>query len=243
MTRLIINADDMGFSLGVNAGIIEAYKRGIVTSCSIMATMPGFEDAIVKVKENKGLGTGVHLTLSAYEPLLKEHKTIVGENGKFYKYVTEEIAEKFDEDEILKEFIAQIEKVKDAGIKISHFDSHHHVHQLPQLKGVMQKLVDKYKLPIRGGINYELENALVVPVIDSFYKEGVSTNYFKENLSKFNELGTVDLMVHPAWVDDVLINSTSYAVDRVKEFEVLTSDEVIKFLKEKNIELINYRAL
>ncbi|MPQ44893.1 carbohydrate deacetylase [Clostridium tarantellae] len=243
MTRLIVNADDMGFSLGVNAGVIEAYKRGIVTSCSIMATMPGFEDAIEKLKDNKGLGTGVHLTLSSYEPLLKGHKTIVDKNGKFYKYVTEEIAKNFDEEEILKEFTAQIEKVLSSGIKITHFDSHHHVHQLPQLKGVMQKLVDKYKLPIRGGINYKLENAVVIPVLDSFYKEGVSIDYFKKNIDKFKELGTSDLMTHPAWVDDVLLNSTSYAIDRIKEYEVLTSEKVLKILKENNIELISYGEL
>lgn len=241
--KFIINADDMGFCEGVNAGIIGAYQKGIVTSCTIMATMPGFEDAVERLKKNPGLGCGVHLTLSAYSPLLEGHKTIINEDGKFFKYVTEEIASNFDKEEILKEFTAQIERVINYGIKITHFDSHHHVHHLSKLQWVMQKLVDKYKLPVRGGMAYTLENTKVIPLIDTFYKEAVSINYFEENMNEFKKHDIIDIMSHPAWVDGYLLKSTSYAIDRAIEYDVLTSPEVIKNLKDNGIELVNYSSI
>lgn len=243
MTKLIVNSDDMGFSEGVNAGVLSAYKKGIVRSCTIMPTMPAFEDAILKVKENPALGLGVHLTLSAYEPLLKNHKTIVNSDGRFYRQVTQEVMNNFSKEEVLEELTAQIEKVRATGIKITHLDSHHHVHRLPQMQSVMQKLIDKYKVPIRGGINYSLENARVVPVIDSFYKEEATIEFFKVNIEEIRKHEVIELMCHPAWVDGYLLKSTSYAIDRAKEYDVLTSKEVKEFLDYNNIQLINYSEI
>ena len=91
--KLIINADDFGISRGANYGIIDAYKNGVVRSTSIMAGMPAFDHAIELLKSCdglEGLGCGVHLTLSANKPVLNTHKTIVDENGFFYKRISEE---------------------------------------------------------------------------------------------------------------------------------------------------------
>ena len=100
MTKLIVNADDFGLSEAVNYGIISAYKNGIVRSTTIMAGMPAFDHAVELLKENKGLGCGVHMTLSLNKPVLNYHKTIVDENGNFYRRITNElIEEKFDLDE------------------------------------------------------------------------------------------------------------------------------------------------
>ena len=85
MTKLIVNADDFGLSEAVNYGIISAYKNGIVRSTTIMAGMPAFDHAVELLKENKGLGCGVHMTLSLNKPVLNYHKTIVDENGNFYR--------------------------------------------------------------------------------------------------------------------------------------------------------------
>lgn len=58
---LIVNADDFGWSQEVNEGILKAHCEGIVTSVSLMTTMPGFEDALQKIKENPNLDVGIHL--------------------------------------------------------------------------------------------------------------------------------------------------------------------------------------
>ncbi|MFV0396086.1 MAG: ChbG/HpnK family deacetylase, partial [Coprobacillaceae bacterium] len=61
--RLIINADDFGYSTGQNLGIIEGYKHGCITSTTLLTTMPGTNQAIHLAKENPDLDVGIHLSL------------------------------------------------------------------------------------------------------------------------------------------------------------------------------------
>ncbi|MDP2726767.1 MAG: ChbG/HpnK family deacetylase, partial [Dehalococcoidia bacterium] len=66
---LIINADDLGLSPGVNTGIIEAHRQGVVTSASLMANLPGTAEAAVMARENPELGVGLHLNLTSGQQL------------------------------------------------------------------------------------------------------------------------------------------------------------------------------
>ena len=79
MRKLIVNADDFGFSEAVNHGILKAMEDGIVTSTSIMANMPGFAHAAALYHEHPDMAVGVHLNLTCYRPLLSTHKTLVTE--------------------------------------------------------------------------------------------------------------------------------------------------------------------
>lgn len=243
MTKLIVNADDFGYCEGVNQGIISAHKNGIVKSCTIMTGMPGFEQAVELLKENPELGCGVHMTLSCYKPVLDTHKTLVDENGYFFRRITEDKAKEFDLEELYIEWCAQIEKAKSNGVQITHLDSHHHVHTLEIFKPVVQKILKKYDLPIRGGFEYELDYDKIVPVIGSFYSKNVSSEYFEDNLDELKKYEVVDLMSHPAFVDSFLSKSTSYSVERTTEHEILTSIELNKFLEDNNIEITNYRNI
>ncbi|MGM0119039.1 chitin disaccharide deacetylase [Enterococcus sp. AZ146] len=82
MGKVIFNSDDFGYSHGVNYGIMDAYQRGILTSTTLMANMPGFEHAVKLRKEMPRLGVGVHLTLTCGKPLLKTVDTLI-ESGEF----------------------------------------------------------------------------------------------------------------------------------------------------------------
>lgn len=241
MTKLIINADDFGYTESVNYGIISAFKNGVVRSTTTMANMPGFEHAMELLKENKNLGCGVHMTLSAYKPVLSNLKTIVDENGMFYRRITDEVIENMDLDEIYEEFCAQIEKVK-AHTEITHLDSHHHVHTLEKLKPVIERILNEYDLPIRGGFEYNMEYSKIVPLVDKFYGENVEEDYFAKNIDELKKYEVVDIMSHPAYVDDFVLQSTSYAIPRTKEHKILTTNSV-KELLEENFELSNYRNL
>ncbi|MGB0007236.1 MAG: ChbG/HpnK family deacetylase, partial [Candidatus Sulfotelmatobacter sp.] len=70
MRRLIVNADDFGFTAGVNRAIIEAHTRGIVTSTTLMASGPAFNDAVRLARETPRLDVGCHLVLIDGEPVL-----------------------------------------------------------------------------------------------------------------------------------------------------------------------------
>ncbi|AWH78580.1 chitin disaccharide deacetylase [Clostridioides difficile] len=241
MTKIIINADDFGYCEAVNYGIISAHNNGIVRSTSMMANMPGVEHGVGLLKENKTLNCGVHMTLSCGRPLLSNLKTIVDKDGFFIRRITDEIIEKMDCDEIYRELCAQIDRVKGLGIDISHLDSHHHIHTLVSLKPVIEKIVIKYNLPIRGGFEYNLEYSKVVPLIDSFYKENVSEEYFIKNIDEIMKYDVVDIMSHPAFLDDYILNSTSYAIDRTKEHKILTSKKVKEFLEKNGLVISSYR--
>ncbi|EML6499767.1 chitin disaccharide deacetylase [Clostridioides difficile] len=241
MTKIIINADDFGYCEAVNYGIISAHNNGIVRSTSMMANMPGVEHGVGLLKENKTLNCGVHMTLSCGRPLLSNLKTIVDKDGFFIRRITDEIIEKMDYDEIYRELCAQIDRVKGLGIDISHLDSHHHIHTLVSLKPVIEKIVTKYNLPIRGGFEYNLEYSKVVPLIDSFYKENVSEEYFIKNIDEIMKYDVVDIMSHPAFLDDYILNSTSYAIDRTKEHKILTSKKVKEFLEKNGLVISSYR--
>ncbi|HBF0379034.1 TPA: chitin disaccharide deacetylase [Clostridioides difficile] len=243
MTKIIINADDFGYCEAVNYGIISAHNNGIVRSTSMMANMPGVEHGVGLLKENKTLNCGVHMTLSCGRPLLSNLKTIVDKDVFFIRRITDEIIEKMDCDEIYRELCAQIDRVKGLGIDISHLDSHHHIHTLVSLKPVIEKIVTKYNLPIRGGFEYNLEYSKVVPLIDSFYKENVSEEYFIKNIDEIMKYDVVDIMSHPAFLDDYILNSTSYAIDRTKEHKILTSKKVKEFLEKNGLVISSYRDI
>ena len=239
MAKLIVNADDFGYSEGVNHGIISAHKNGIVTSCTVMANMPGFEHGMELIKENPTLRCGVHMTLTCYKPLLKDHKTIVDENGNFVRRPSEEMIKNIDLEEVYREFKAQIEKVRER-IEITHLDSHHHVHGQEYLKPVIERIANEYNLPMRQSSDMYIDGVRNVKCVGNFYMDNVKEEYFQENLEKLRENEVVDLMCHPAFVDAFLLGSSSYNVQRAKEHKILTSDKVKKFLEENNFELVNY---
>ncbi len=106
--KIIINADDFGYSECISKGIIESYKNGIVTSTTIMMNMPFTEQSLELYEEVQGLGLGVHLNLTTGRPLLNKKNSLVTESGEFHK--RNEIIN-YDINDVYDELKAQIEKL------------------------------------------------------------------------------------------------------------------------------------
>jgi chitin disaccharide deacetylase len=150
MRNLIVNADDLGWTAGVNRGIAEAHRHGIVTSTSLLANGCAFEDAVATASEMPGLGVGVHLNLSDGAPIApaQQVKSLLDEHGKFtggpesllMRLTTKNLQPK----EVEKEWDAQIEKVRGAGIRPTHLDGHKHVQMLPGLFGIALRLAKRH---------------------------------------------------------------------------------------------------
>src|ERR1700747_1772790 len=85
MRNLIVNADDLGWTAGVNRGIAEAHRNGIVTSTSILANGTAFDDGVKTAGELPGLGVGVHLNLSDGKPVAPAEQVnkVLNEAGQF----------------------------------------------------------------------------------------------------------------------------------------------------------------
>ncbi len=244
MKKLIVNADDFGLCEGVNKGIVSAHLNGIVTSTTIMANMPYVDHGISLLKEVPTLGTGVHLTLSCGRPFLKSHKTIIDENGAFYKRVDDELVKNtFDLEEVYNEYCAQVEYLLDRGVQLTHIDSHHHLHTLHSLKSVISKIVDKYKLPIRGVYNFEMKSTTLIKCYPNFYQECATIQTLANCIDSIEEDGYLDMMCHPSFEDEVLNSTSSYNKYRVLEHALLTSKEVTELVANKGLVLSSYKGI
>jgi chitin disaccharide deacetylase len=150
MRNLIVNADDLGWTQGVNRGIAEAHRNGIVTSASLLANGCAFEEGVQSALQSPRLGVGVHLNLSDGKPLApaRRVKSLLDENGNFSggpeTLLFRLTAKSLDAREVELEWNAQIEKVRAAGIRPTHLDGHKHVQMLPGLFAVTLRLAKKH---------------------------------------------------------------------------------------------------
>ena len=248
--KLIINADDFGYSRGINWGIIDSYNNGTLSSATIMANMPGFSHAVELAKQNPGLGVGVHLTLTQGRALTGVCKTITDGDGNFLKLgaLSENIST-IDLGEVEREYDAQISKVINSGIVPTHLDGHHHTHVRPGIINVLFKMAEKYRLPIRFPSDCKVpagfENVRFPDVFSGdFYGEDAKEDFFIGILEKHKEMdGVLEIMCHPGYADCEVLAGSSYNVQRANEVEILTGDRVREFINENNIKIINYRDL
>lgn len=150
MKSLIVNADDLGWTEGVNRGIAEAHRNGIVTSASLLANGSAFASGVEVARSVPGLGVGVHLNLSDGPPVAARElvTSLVNDRGEFEggpeNLLLRVARGGLALHEVEQEWEAQIEKVRDAGIQPTHLDGHKHVHMLPGLFEIALRLAKRY---------------------------------------------------------------------------------------------------
>jgi hopanoid biosynthesis associated protein HpnK len=148
--NLIVNADDLGWTQGVNRGIAEAHRNGIVTSASLLANGKAFASAVDLVRAMPGLGVGVHLNLSDGAPVTprEQVKKLVNEAGMLEggpeSLLLRLARRSLALDEVEREWEAQIRKARGAGIQPTHLDGHKHVHMLPGLFEIALRLAKRH---------------------------------------------------------------------------------------------------
>ena len=262
MKHLILNADDFGYSYGVNYGIIESHLRGVLTSTTLMAGMPGFDHAVSLAKAHPSLGVGVHLTLTCGRPVLTDHKTLTEPNGDFHSqayYHNEE--QPLDKDEVYREWKAQIEKVLAAGIEPTHLDSHHHVHTFRGLENVFVRLAREYDLPVRNSRHDCTDNHVqgvpcpiyLVDFIEGTgahfhtplteYAPAIESNMHRILLEAFKTLDCVEIMCHPAYLDTAVMLHSSFNLHRMCEVDLLISPATKAFIEQlEDVSLANYKT-
>jgi chitin disaccharide deacetylase len=153
MKELVVNADDFGIAEGVNRGIFEAYRRGIVTSTTLMANGQAFDSAVALALDSPRLGVGIHLNLTEGRPVsdLSAVPSLVNEAGHFsggpISFAQKILSGKLRLAQVEREFAAQIEKVRAAGIAVTHLDSHKHVHMLPGVFPIVVQLARRFGIP------------------------------------------------------------------------------------------------
>ena len=150
--RLIINADDLGLTRGINLAVSECADAGLLRSATLMANGAAFDDAVKMVGGREGFGTGIHFVLTGLKPVAPAEKLkgLVGPEGLLPSgpigLLRKIGADKSLRDAVRHELFAQAEKVCDSGIAPTHFDSHKHVHIIPAVLDVMVEIAARFSI-------------------------------------------------------------------------------------------------
>ncbi|MDQ6466560.1 ChbG/HpnK family deacetylase [Exiguobacterium acetylicum] len=218
-TRVIVNADDFGLTMGINQGIIESFLNGPVHSTTMMMNGHAVEDAVRLCQQHPDLHVGVHLVLSWGKPLASTSQSLTKTDGTFRftsRYVDEQPPAPND---VYLEWKAQIEAFLATGLPLHHLDSHHHIHGWSAIDSVIVELANEYQTMFRASGNAKHLNLWLTNRFDDrFYGDGVSF----ATLDSITPGPSIEVMVHPANMDTLLPSVTSYVKQRLVEKDLLT---------------------
>jgi chitin disaccharide deacetylase len=148
---LSVNADDFGFTTDVNRGIVEAHVRGILTSTTVMANGQAFDDAVENARENPSLDIGVHFVLVGGEMVSEAGRALPATVGGLMRALVMGRVDAY------KELSAQMAKVRDAGLRVTHVDTHKHTHLLPPVLDAVCRIAEEHGVKwIRRPFDYPI---------------------------------------------------------------------------------------
>ena len=252
MKRLIINADDFGFTADVNAGIVCAHKDGVLTSTTLMANGDAFDHAVQCARETPTLDIGCHLVLVQGRSLLTGSLLPQGPRQLVFTLMRGGL-------DVHAELSVQIEKILASGIRPSHLDTHKHTHLLPQVFRTVARLANEFGIPyVRLPLDETVRLAGCRPTYaQSFYRRvagqyGVSvTDHFRgfRLTGSLTEQtfahaigtlpkGTTEFMCHPGLLTAELAQAqTRLKESRLRELEALTSPRIRQLIEQSGIHL------
>lgn len=144
--HIILNADDLGMSAATNAAIAHCLAERQIASATIMANGPAFDEAVTIARSHPEASFGVHLNLTEFTPLSGADLTALAPTGSFENVVRGLTLTRSTLAAIGTELESQIERVTAAGVPVTHLDSHHHVHTIPELFPLTLRLAKRHRI-------------------------------------------------------------------------------------------------
>lgn len=140
--KLVVTADDLGLTDGVTRGILEAHRRGIVRSTSLLVTYPASEAGAAAGLAERDLEVGLHLDLVGGTPASDPARvpSLVRPDGRFHKlgaFLSRVVSGQVRPAEIAVELRAQVARARSWGLEATAWDSHRHVHAMPLVARVV----------------------------------------------------------------------------------------------------------
>ena len=234
--RLIVNADDFGFTRGVNEGIVRGHREGIITATTLMAHGPAFDHAAELARANPSLDVGVHLVLWPGGGSLPRRLPAFVARGLLSSPAAVEA-----------EFSRQVEKVMGAGLRPSHLDTHKHVHVFPRVMRAVARVAARFRIRwVRRPLFRRQISAYGLLTPDHFLGYRLTGRMTRDSLlAALQRLkpGLTELMCHPGLYDDELERApTRLKRQRQIELEALTSPEARQLLHRNGVELVSFRG-
>jgi predicted glycoside hydrolase/deacetylase ChbG (UPF0249 family) len=220
--RLIVNADDFGQSRGMNCGIVECHRRGIVTSTSLMVTGKALDEAVELSRQNPRLAIGLHFD-------------VWGEDER--EFDTHNLPATKDE---LKRQLDQFAQVMGRGP--THIDSHRHAHREEHLFKHFIEWTRELGVPVRGDGN--------VRFVGGFYAQWewkvtnldyISVPFLQRMLIEEVPPGVTEFSCHPGYITEDY--QGVYYKEREAEIATLVDPLVRETIRNEGIELISYADL
>jgi predicted glycoside hydrolase/deacetylase ChbG (UPF0249 family) len=213
---LVVNADDFGVCSGVNRGIVEAHRRGIVTSASLMLGMSGTEEAARLARDCPALSVGLHAVVS-------EDEVQMTDPARACLTALEDQ---------MSAFTALLGRFP------THLDSHHHIHPRPGLLPQFQAVAERYDIPLRAFSGVRYCSRFYGRWSGATHPEQVSAAGLVALLEAEITEGVTELGCHPGLLDPTLVSS--YTFERTLELGALCARRVRAFLELSDIVLVGF---
>lgn len=271
--RLIINADDYGLTPAVNRGIEEAHAAGCVTSASLLVNLPGFHDAVRRAQGAPTLGIGLHVNLTAGAPVAGADAVpslCDPQTGRFHSLrhlAARSLYGRIAPRDVLAECSAQIARLRDTGLPITHVDAHRHVHLLPGiwkpfLEAVRRAGIQIVRLPLERlrhtlGSTSALAEQVALRVVHRLAGSAIAPQrvadfrgsalldraHFRDRVLRIIDTlrpGLTELMVHPGYCDEGMEQWDRYTWQRERELRGLVDPAVRERLAHSDVELVHF---
>lgn len=271
--RLIINADDYGYSVGISRGILKAAKMRAICATGIFANSPDLLKKIAWLAAFPDLDLGVHLNLTFRQPTTKQLADLFP-NAQFpclHIIIGLILSGRISLDCVQAEWRAQIEALLSLGVKLEFLNSHQHIHMLPNLFPLAQALAREYQIPhlrlttaewlppwsgaavlrnamlqAMAAVNKYLHQAEDFPRFIGLGRSGkLDLVYLKKLFSLLKPGKVYELMCHPGQTDSNEITEPKLLAYHAwqQELSLFTGPHVKKLYQQLNIKIINYRSL
>ena len=246
---VIVNADDLGISQEVNEATFDLMSKGRISSATILANAPATNEAARRASKFPRCSVGVHLNVTQFEPLTggPGARLLVDERGQMSRANETARPAPTRLCAVYQELCAQIERVASLGVRISHVDSHHHVHTRPAFFPVLKEVQRRFHIrkvrlaknfyasdrPCPADLlwkkrayNWALRSMYATQTTDAFTE---LLTYYHADAATKRSIGRIELMVHPG---------AAYAAE---EIEILESDWIPRM--GLPVQLISYTEL
>ncbi|MBC3361831.1 ChbG/HpnK family deacetylase [Pseudomonas sp. SWRI154] len=215
--QVIINADDFGLCVSENTIIVRAFEAGVISSATIMANTPGFEQACVLSQKPWLKGRiGLHFNLSHGQPLsqaIKSRPAFCDADGQFNFSLSRYCLRLGAKDlaAIEDELQAQWQHCLDHGLRPSHLDSHQHVHNIWPIGEQVARFAARQGVPIRLarnlGANLNVPKRIFKTLLNRRLRRlcGATADFVCTPADLFHaappEHGLLEVIVHPVQLD------------------------------------------
>lgn len=249
MKRLLIRADDLGYSDGVNCGIARSVNCGIIRTVGVMVNMPEVANGLHMLRAD-GLCLGQHTNISAGRPLSdpEDIPSLMGENGCFkptraYHTPGKDV---INLDEAILEIEAQYDRFCDLiGKKPGYLEGHAVFHPvfLKGLEIVAARHAATFSgFPIEGN-RMRVGHTDVIMAMDSLQEDYIPVESLQRNLLQAQDGDCVIFVCHPGYLDAYILDNSSLKAPRPREVAMLTDPQVRNWLDDQHIQRVTYYDL